>query len=117
MNDPLLALDKIEEIITAAREWDFSAQVGAYAAAMVLVTDLEAYVEDEDNEDVRSRGYVSEKVTFLRWHVGAMFGMDTDNGHDGNKHFRDALGMISIIRPNVGPQVIPITRRNVRPKD
>jgi hypothetical protein len=92
MNDPNLTLGKIEELLGASRTLTPDARLGHYAAVMSLIRDLKEYIEDEDHDFFGDRSYAKEKLVSLRWHLGAMFGLDIDNGHSADAHYIWAIG-------------------------
>jgi hypothetical protein len=95
MNDPKLAIAKIEEILTKSMEWEFSSRLGAYATIMRLIDELSEHAETAENID---KGYCSEKIVALKWHVGAIFGFDIDNGHPVSQHLSWAVSAIQTLR-------------------
>ena len=97
MNDPDLALGKIQEMLGESLQLSPEFRPGYYAAIRTLLRDLEEHLADEDN-DISERNYLKEKLVSLRWHVGAMFGFDIDNGHDAQQHRVWALGEIQKLK-------------------
>lgn len=95
MNDPILVLDQIEQILADARAWDRPGQLSAYAAVMILLRDLREYLVTLDSVDV---GYATEKVVEAEWHVGAMFGLDIDNGLPTEQHHVSCLGSLGTLK-------------------
>jgi|AntAceMinimDraft_17_1070374.scaffolds.fasta_scaffold03587_7 hypothetical protein len=94
MNDPILVLDQIEQILADARAWDRPGQLSAYAAVMILLRDLREYLVTLDSVDV---GYATGKVVEAEWHVGAMFGLDIDNGLPTEQHHVGAIGALRVL--------------------
>jgi hypothetical protein len=98
MNDPLLALKKMDEILHQARNWDFPSQLSAYSAIMHLVDKLDQYLEEWE---IPGQGYLQEHTEKVRWHSGAMFGLDATNGYDAGHHYTAALGSLGILKSNL----------------
>jgi hypothetical protein len=66
---------------------------GTFAAAKAIVLSLQ---RDADRDEMG--GYTLEKLSDLDWHIGAMFGMDNDNGHSANQHRVWAFAAIDSLR-------------------
>lgn len=95
MNDPKLALDRIESILKKAQSWSEPEQLAAYAAIMNLIRDLDEYVRELEFPGSDNASF---KLNGIRWHVSAMFGMDIANGHDAGSHCAWAFGDINDLR-------------------
>jgi hypothetical protein len=95
MNSPILALSQIERILEDASAWERQGQLSAYATIMILLGQLREHLETLDATDV---GYATEKIGEAEWHVGAMFGLDTDNGHPATAHHASALGALDVLK-------------------
>lgn len=95
MNDPMLAVRQIEVILDDALEWGREGQLAAYSSIMLLLRDLRAHVESLDLDEA---GYAVEKIVEAEWHVGAMFGLDVDNGLPVRQHHVGALGSLQTLR-------------------
>ena len=89
MNDPLLALEKIEEILKQMGGWDFPLQLGAYAAVMHLINDLEK--EAAGKPEIPS-GLAGDFIVHLKESTGAICGLDVTNNLKTAHHLSRALG-------------------------
>lgn len=92
MNDPLLAVTKLEELIElskcAATPFEKAA---VYAATQALDAQFQENSEEFDS-------YALEKVESTRWSICAAVGYDTTNGHSKNDHISWALGAVSTLK-------------------
>ena len=100
MNDPQLAITKINELLSDSRNVDPSSRPGYYAAVMNLIRELGEHIADKD-DDIPERSYLKEKIVTLKWHTGAMFGFDIDNGLSSERHNTSALGVIQILQRTI----------------
>jgi len=94
MNDPMLAIEQILAILEDAPGWEKPGQLAAYSCIMILLRDLREYVESLGSIDI---GYAVEKIVEAEWHVGAMFGLDVDNGKPVTQHHVWALGSLQTL--------------------
>ncbi|QXE10652.1 hypothetical protein GTQ41_16815 [Pseudomonas sp. AN-B15] len=91
MNDPKQALEKIEELINAARATDdLFSHAAAFSAIALLVQRLDNYFEEK-------APYAGENVERLRFHSAAMLGYDITNGHGVEQHHVWVLSAISAL--------------------
>ena len=95
MNDPMLVLNEMEHILADALTWDRPGQLGAYSAVMILLRELREYIDTVTSID---RGYANGKVVEMEWHVGAMFGLDIDNGLPVAQHHVGCLGSVGVLK-------------------
>ena len=95
MNDPLIAMKKLEMLLLAWNEQDPMA-TAYFAACKVIVCDLETTASESNRS-----GYTREKLTKLNWSIDAMFGADMDNGHGFASHKSWAIGEISSLCSNL----------------
>jgi hypothetical protein len=98
MENPHKVLDSMERILSDSRSWDRVGQLAAFAALKTLISELEVYVEEYK---VPGYGYIHEKLAGLHFHIGALYGVDEDNGHDSQSHHVWALGDIGTVRRNI----------------
>jgi hypothetical protein len=98
MENPHKVLDSMERILSDARTWDHPGQLAAFAALKTLIRELEIYVEEYE---IPGYGYIHEKLASLNFHVGALYAIDEDNGHDAESHYVWALGDIGTVRQNI----------------
>lgn len=91
MNEPLIAIKKLESIILLWCEQD-KMSPAYFAASKAIIKDLELIASERG-----LTSYTSEKLTSLIWHIDAMFGSDIDNGHAFSDHKSWALGEISTL--------------------
>ncbi|MBO9643521.1 MAG: hypothetical protein J7603_10405 [Pseudacidovorax sp.] len=92
MNDPLLYVEKLEELVTLARDAKTPFEKAAVFSATHVIT--EAFYKEEE----QFSGYALEKVTNARWHICAAVGYDITNGIEEQQHRVWALGDISTLR-------------------
>ncbi|HPA20735.1 MAG TPA: hypothetical protein PLU30_23510 [Verrucomicrobiae bacterium] len=95
MENPIKIVDSVERIIHQSADWDMPGQLAAYATIKLIIREIEALVE---KRALPGYGYILEKAASLSFHVGALYGIDEDNGHDAQKHRIWALGALSSIR-------------------
>ncbi|MFK3641260.1 hypothetical protein [Pseudomonas protegens] len=89
MNDPKLAITKIEELMKASRESEnLFEHAAAFAAISVLIDQLDQYFEEK-------APYAGENVSRLRSHTAAMLGYDITNNHSPDQHYSWSLAAIS----------------------
>lgn len=98
MESPHKILDSMERILSDSRGWDRAGQLAAFATMRLLIRELEEYVEEYE---VPGYGYIQEKLASLDFHIGALYGIDVDHGHDAQSHHVWALGDISTVRRNI----------------
>jgi|ERR1051325_8857134 hypothetical protein len=98
MENPHKVLDSMERIIADSRNWDRSGQLAAFATLKTLIGELKTYVE---KYEIPGYGYIHEKLASLDFHVGALYGIDEDNGHDAESHHVWALGDVGTVRRNI----------------
>jgi len=77
----LVALQKLRSLLEEPIMTDRSIRYAAFGAAKAIVLSLQ---RDADRDEMD--GYTMEKLSVLDWHIGAMFGMDDDNGHSAHQH-------------------------------
>jgi hypothetical protein len=63
-----------------------------------LIQELRDYLEKEQPPGY---GYADGKLASLSFHVGALYAIDEDNGHDADSHVVSALGDIDVVRRNI----------------
>lgn len=91
MNDPKQALNKIEDLLSAARGTDdLFLHAAAFSAISILVKGLDDYFEER-------APYVSENIERLRSHASSMLGYDITLGHSTEQHHVWALSAISAL--------------------
>ncbi|QZP18758.1 hypothetical protein [Pseudomonas sp. DR208] len=91
MNDPQQALEKIDELIRAARATDdLFSRAAAFSAVSILILRLDDYFEEKAS-------YAGENLERLRFHSAAMLGYDITNGHGIEEHHVWALSAISAL--------------------
>ncbi len=92
MNDPIIALKKIDSLLVL---WSKNLELSPsyFAACKSILTDLFSKHEDE-----QLSGYTGEKLANLNWHINAMFGADIDNGKSFSDHLSFALGECDSLR-------------------
>lgn len=91
MNDPKLALDKIEELLSVSRGTDdLFARAAAFGAISILVQSMGAYFE-------KHAPYAVENMERLRFHSAAMLGYEITNGHSIEQHHVLALGALQAL--------------------
>lgn len=89
MNNPKQSVEKIEELLKAARETNgLFAHAAAFAAITALVDKLDRYFKEKAVD-------ADENVERLRSHSAAMLGYDITNGHSIKQHYVWALDAIS----------------------
>lgn len=92
MNDPTLALNKIEDLLRASRRTDEILDLAAvFGAVSPLVRQLNDYFEENAE-------WAGEHVERLRWHSAAMLGYDITNGHNVEQHHAWALAAIGALK-------------------
>jgi hypothetical protein len=89
----LVILEKLRSLLEESKRMDPSIRYGAFGAAKAIVLSLQ---RDADRNEMD--GYTLEKLSVLDWHIGAMFGMDDDNGHSTDQHQIWALEAIGSLR-------------------
>jgi len=91
MNDPKIALKKIEQLLSS---WNQNPEMAAahYAAIKEIICQIDGFCGQNEVSD-----YTHENISKARFHINAMFGADIDNGHDFSSHYSWALGSISIL--------------------
>ena len=96
MQNPLIALDKIESLLTL---WygDRKNSAGYYSACKIILRELYAV---SMNENLSS--YIKDKLRQLDWYVNAMFGVDTDNGYGFDNHLEHARRAIISLSGDLG---------------
>jgi hypothetical protein len=99
MKDIDFSLQRLRRLLEDARQWEESLQTGAYAAAITILRELIQHYEDEKSQ-LANRAYLLEKLVTLKWHAGAMFGFDIDNGLGTNAHYEQACGYLNTIARN-----------------
>ncbi|WP_047237335.1 hypothetical protein [Chromobacterium subtsugae] len=88
MNSPKLAIDVLVNITNeATKACTLTEKAALYSAARHLLADLEVYV----NEYRKGDGYILEKLTSARWHIGAVLGFDINPSRDCSAHYIWAL--------------------------
>jgi len=91
MNDPQLALEKIDELIRAARTTDdLLSRAAVFSAVSILIQRLDDYFEEK-------APYAGENLERLRFHSAAMLGYDITNGQGIEEHHVWALSAISAL--------------------
>lgn len=91
MNDPQQALDKIDELIRAARATDdLFSRAAAFSAISILVQRLDDFFEEK-------APYAGENVERLRHHSAALLGYDITNGHGNEQQYVWVLSAISAL--------------------
>ena len=88
------------------RHGDYVAKLAGFAAAAHLIRELQDFLDDPHTEDaeIPEGDYLSVRMYDLRWHVGAIFGMDPLHGitpglqltHE--QHFAEAQEVISLFK-------------------
>ena len=96
MNEPTVAADKLESLISKAGR-KRKLKSGDYAACKVILADLIAWVK-ESEKDVN--GHM--KLTGVNQYLDSMFGADIDNGHSINQLVSFALGDLRTAREYLG---------------
>ena len=92
MNDPTILIDKLEQLVSLAKDADTGYEKAAvYAAATSIAKE---FMQDEDNFD----SYTLEKIESARWSLCAAVGYDITNGHSRDQHVVWALGAISTLK-------------------
>jgi hypothetical protein len=95
MNDPQLALNKLDDLGRAATQASSEGEKAAiFSAVRLLVNDLDEYVPE----------YLGEKLEQIRWSISAILGYDISNGHSHEQHLIWALGAIDTLR-RAGQQI------------
>jgi oligoendopeptidase F len=95
MNDPVLAIKKLEDLLHIAKSADTEAERAAiYAATQCLSADLKEHFETFDP-------YLIENIERARWSICAMVGYDITNDHDISQHASWASSAIDILRRNI----------------
>lgn len=91
MNDPKIALKKIDSLLTS---WSQNQDLEAayYSSIKILLSDISSFCSRHE-----ITGYAEEKLSTANWHIDAMFGADVDNNHDFSTHLSGALGCISVL--------------------
>lgn len=95
MNDPLIAIDALERLLTSTRSADASFHPGIFSAMTIIVQDLANHAEEDD---IPGSAYICEKTLGLEWNLRAMFGFDSNNGHGFDSHYSWAYGNIQTLR-------------------
>ena len=98
MEHPHKVLISMQKILSDSRSWDRPGQLSAYATLKILILELKSYVEENE---IPGWGYIQEKLTSLNIHVGALYAIDEDSGHDTESHYHWALSDISTISRNI----------------
>jgi hypothetical protein len=82
MKDWRLVVGKLSEIVKSSSTITSAGEkAGFYAAARVLLADLEEAVKEDD-----SNAYALEKIGNAKWHIGAAFGFDIGNENSPEEH-------------------------------
>ncbi|NHR08085.1 hypothetical protein HA052_23110 [Chromobacterium haemolyticum] len=94
MNDPQLVIKALEQLAKDLKEAPTPAErASLYSAARWLLSDLEAFINEDLNED----GYLLEAVGKALWAFGAMAGYDVNNNLSQSEHCVAALAAIGNI--------------------
>ncbi|MBC3948813.1 hypothetical protein [Pseudomonas folii] len=89
MNDPKQALNKIEDLLSAARGTDdLFLHAAAFSAISILTKGLDEYFKER-------APYAAENIERLRAHSSSMLGYDITLGHSTEQHHLWALSAIS----------------------
>jgi len=99
MEDPIRSAESIERILEESAGWDATGQPAAYAAIKLIAQEIRQYVLECN---LPGRGYVEEKLASLSFHVGALYGIGEDNGHEAQEHRVWALGALGSIQGHLG---------------
>lgn len=94
MNEAKLAIQKLEEIASAAQNAQSLIDKSAlYGAARWLCKDLEEHLSDDD--------YASEKIELARWWISAQLGFDITNDKTPDQCYQFALSALMVLGANV----------------
>lgn len=96
MNSWKIGVENLKQIIKASSEDDLSYadKCALYSAARFILDDIRDHATNEDGE---INGYLSEKAGKTKWHIGAIYGFDVDNGHDTETHRVWAYGQLGTL--------------------
>lgn len=91
MNEPIIALNRIDQLLAEWRDGKES-PAAAYAATKAIIFSLK--------EQVQALGlpYALAKLSDINWHLDAMFAADSDQGRSQSEHRTDAMGSISVLK-------------------
>ncbi|QIQ74574.1 hypothetical protein [Pseudomonas coronafaciens] len=91
MNDPKQALNKIEDLLNAARGTDdLFHRAAAFSAISILVENLGNHLK-------KYAPYAAENIESLRSHASSMLGYDVTIGRSTEQHHLWALGAIAAL--------------------
>ncbi|KGS14904.1 Uncharacterized protein ALO43_00874 [Pseudomonas tremae] len=91
MNDPKQALNKIEDLLNAARGTDdLFHRAAAFSAISILVENLGNHLK-------KYAPYAAENIESLRSHASSMLGYDVTIGHSTEQHHLWALAAIAAL--------------------
>ena len=94
MNDVLMTVDRLDDLVTLARNADDGyKKASVYAAASCIKQQFETAYESGKIDS-----YASEKVHNAVWSINAMIGFDTTNNHSNEQHTVWALGELMTLR-------------------
>lgn len=98
MENPHKVLISMQKILSESKSWERPGQLSAYASLKILISELKAYVKENE---ITGWVYIQDKLTSLNFHVSAIYSIDEDNGHDAESHYHWALGDISTVSRNI----------------
>jgi hypothetical protein len=93
----LNALDLMIHESIKLEDAPISEKAGLYAAIRIIIEDILQHIEKTDGS-----GYISEKLSGIRWHTGAILGFDITNNHASSQHLSWALSDLSVIQNQLG---------------
>ena len=96
-------LKRLSEIVRVSGSPDLS--LGERAGLFAGVCEVERLVSEFIDEHAGGDGYAHEKITQVRWHVGAALGFDITNGHDESQHRVWAMGSLSSLEDVLAPVI------------
>jgi len=92
MNNPMLLIERLEDLLQLARE----AETGFEKAAVFAATKEIYRMFDERADDFDS--YALEKLHDVTWHINAIIGYDVTNNHSKDQHISWAIGYLSTFK-------------------
>ncbi|MFN4186945.1 MAG: hypothetical protein ACK4FN_02840 [Acinetobacter johnsonii] len=99
MNDPILSVERLEELVELANKAESGFERAAvYAAASCL--ELE-FRRKFDITPAQINSYDLEKAVNAIWHIKAMVGYNVTNNHPKGQHESWAFGALMTLRDNL----------------
>lgn len=91
MNDVYQAVDALEQLAKDLNATTSKAEAASYfSAARWLLSDLEAFVYEDKNED----DFLLNKLAEIQWRFGALAGFDAANGQSKSQHCDGVIGAL-----------------------